>query len=205
MKNRWKGANANATESQRELLTWYLDQYVAMSAGNDYWGEKQKLYNRLIDSAPIGLKEEAKVLVTITSEGFGLFLFENGREKWKNTFEYKKANGKKAKIPMGKQEGADKYRGKYSETNDGQVKSTNGGGLKKEAIAALNSHIREVRSFREEDKSKGWQKHSIGKKLIREKHGIEEDSPPSKRRRRNKKKPVNVTPEKEAEIMVIDE
>ena len=73
-----------------------------------------------------------KVLVTITSEAFGLVIFANCRDKWIADFQFKASN-KKAKIPKYNKEdpATHKYQNKWSSSRTGQVQ---GGGWDNEAL-----------------------------------------------------------------------
>ena len=78
------------------ILTWYLDEYVPMAVGVDWWGPETRPYKLMVDTTDVEGKE--KVLVTVTSEAFGLLQYENCRSRWINIFKWRKKNkGKKGR------------------------------------------------------------------------------------------------------------
>ena len=62
-----------------KLTLWYFDDYMTMISGTQYWGNNVKTWFFLTDM--MELEGEQKVIVTITSEAFGILLYKNCRDK----------------------------------------------------------------------------------------------------------------------------
>jgi hypothetical protein len=201
MMDMWKMDMGHAESDA--LLTWYCDVYIPAAAGALHFGEKTRCYKTLVDVGPIGPNNEEKVLVPIMSEAFGLLCFENCREKWIATFEFKKAYGEKAKIPTGKKnpESA-RFKAKYSDSCDGQVK---GGGWKPEAYTKFQEYIDLIKGLRAEDQAIAWTKHQYALSLVRNKHKVTLDSPQSAGKRRRKSLVATEERPEVDDIVIIDE
>ena len=87
----------NATK--KELFLWYYDQWLAAILPREFWKEDIRYYNLLTDTIDIAGKQ--KVLVTVSSEAFGLLMWENCREKWMAYAKFKAEKGPRAPIPTG--------------------------------------------------------------------------------------------------------
>lgn len=189
-------------EEEQELLLWWCDEYLRMLVGPKTWGNEQRFYKMMVDKCYIPALKEEKVCVTTATEAFGLLIYENCREKWIKTFEYKQEHGKDAVLPTKKNDPASaQFKGKFS---DSQVGSIKGGGWSVDAFKNLNTYIAKVQQQRTEDKDEGWTMHKLAKTLIRKKHDITADGP--RRGRRRKKKDAAPEPQQEVvELMVLDE
>lgn len=69
----------------KTIQMWYTDRWLPVVIGTEYWDESKRHYKLPTDTCKISLKdgtEEDKVLCTVTSEGFGLLIYDNCREKW---------------------------------------------------------------------------------------------------------------------------
>jgi len=65
-------------KTQKELVLWYYDRYLPIVAGNTFYGESIRHYKIPVEKAAI-VGTTTKVLVTISSEAFGLLSYENCR------------------------------------------------------------------------------------------------------------------------------
>ena len=96
-----------------------------------------------------------KVLVTVTSEAFGLLMFANCRDKWLNVFQYKKtAKRKGTKVPQYKKDDptTHKYKGKWSSSCTG---SAVGGGWSSEALVYFEAAKKNISEWRKEEEARG--------------------------------------------------
>ena len=87
-------------DRKMKLSLWYFDDYMTMIAGSQYWGNDTK--TRFLPTDMMDIEGEQKVIVTITSEAFGILLYENCRDKWIEKFKWKDENprsNKKSKPP----------------------------------------------------------------------------------------------------------
>lgn len=122
------------------------------------------------------------VRVTTVSEAFARFQFKNYREKWRNTFAYKKVHGSSAPLPLKKTDvGYEKFKALYSDNTIGQVK---GAGWSHDAFSQFNKYIIDIHDFRKEDKKKDWRKHRLALSLIQGKYEIDVSVTPKKKKRK---------------------
>ena len=127
-------------EKKVSLLTWYLDVFMPKAVGLEFWGELIRPYRLMTDTEvvegdPSGKK---KVLVTVTSEAFGLLVYHNCRDKWVADYKYKKEHGKKAQVPKYNKDDVSthKHVNKWSNSNSGSVV---GGGWHPAALKKFNA------------------------------------------------------------------
>ncbi len=83
----------NAT--QKAIQLWYTDRWLPIVIGAEYWDESNRHYKLPTDDCTIRKRdgtEETKVLCTIGSEGFGLLIYDNCRDKWTNIMKLKAQN-----------------------------------------------------------------------------------------------------------------
>ena len=122
-----------ANLASKNLLIWYYDRYLPAAARKEYWGDDVRYYKLYTDK--INLKGKQKVLVTISSEAFGLLQLRNCAKKWKNIFVLKE-NDAKAEIPSKKDNPETiKCKAEWTDPKIGQVKY---GGWHPEAIEYMN-------------------------------------------------------------------
>ena len=81
-----------AYERKVWVLTWFLDKYLPLAVGPEYWGTNQRLNNLLTDKIilPGDKSKKKKCLVTSSSEAFSVMLYKNCRIKWINVCEWKR-------------------------------------------------------------------------------------------------------------------
>lgn len=185
------------------MLLWWVDDYLGMFIGPTYWGPKIRHYKMLTDATYVSHLNVQKVCVTITSEAFARLMYVNCRDKWINTFEYKKKNGEKAVIPNTKVDKETvKYQGKWSDTMTGRVK---GAGWNPACKKVFNAYISDISDTRSKDEAEGWIKHKLARNLVRERYNITEDAPSKKRKRRKEQSMVAEVEEDEEDIIEIDD
>lgn len=197
-------------KAAKALVVWYYESWLPIAIGRKYWEKHHRWYNKPIDSCEIKKKNddgewiaEKKVLVTITSEAFGWLTYDNCRDKWLNLFRFRETNGKKAKIPVKDEAGAEKYRPKYTESNCGQVKF---GGWKDEAFDQFERYKTMIKNIRSMDKDNNYTSMQAALKLVRDVQGITEDTPKTKSKRgRKKKDEAELPPSKRLAITEIEE
>ena len=196
--------NAAGNEVHKQLYLWYYDEYLTHTLPKEFWGDDIRFYNLLTDTINIGGKD--RVLVTVSSEAFGLLMYENCREKWIEYVKFKEKHGKKAKIPTGKEPEAEKHLAKWSDGKEGQVKY---GGWKDEAYDRYEKLKKDVKAWRKADEEAGKAGQELAKKLMREKHGkigeTPEEDKKSKGKRARKKKNHAPAVAKKHKLTVEDE
>jgi hypothetical protein len=114
-------ATAGAAYSHKiNVLTWYIDHYLPNVAGIEYFRLHIRPFKFMTDLGAI-VEGKNKVFVTITSEAFGLLVFENCRNKWLADLEYKKIHGARANVPKYVKDdpSTHKYVNKWSSSNAG--------------------------------------------------------------------------------------
>lgn len=172
----------------KNLLIWYYDRYLPAAARKEYWGDDNRYYKLYTDK--INLKGKQKVLVTISSEAFGLLQLRNCAKKWKNIFVLKETEGAMAVIPTKKTDKeSENYKAEWTDPKIGQVKY---GGWHPRAIEYLNNTVDFLRKLREDDAADNNKKAEYYKEILREKNEIKGDAPGGRRRR--KKKSLDETP-----------
>ncbi len=173
-----KTENAEA----KTFLLWYYERYLPVVAGKPYWSEDIKYYQLLTDTQDINGKQ--KVHVTVTSEAFGLLVWENCYVKWLKIFQLK-AEDEDADIPRGKEEGAQEFAGKWSDANCGQQKF---GGWHEDAYAYFEEVTTFVEDWRKQDGENGKVLQKYFLECLRTKKGITATEPGGKKKRKAKKK-----------------
>ena len=76
----------------------HLNEWLPSVVGCDWWSPQIRPYKFMTDKVEV--EGAQKVLVTVTSEAFGLVQCENSRDKWIENFKHKEANGRKSTVPM---------------------------------------------------------------------------------------------------------
>jgi hypothetical protein len=171
-------------ERKMKLTLWYFDDYMTMIAGTQYWGNDVK--TRFLPTDMMDLEGEQKVIVTITSEAFGILLYENCRDKWIQIFKWKDQNpksNKKSKPPPQYNKNKPEthpYKAKWSDNCSGQSM-----GWHPNAFKAYNEYIDSVKRVRELDLEAGCLIMLRARAMIREAHGYtEEEAQPTRKRKR---------------------
>lgn len=171
---------------QLEILTWYLDTYLPLAVGLEFWGPNIRPFKlmtdmKVVSGDPSGKK---KVLVTITSEAFGLLVYANCRDKWVADFTLKAGN-KKAKIPKYDKDKPEthKHQNKWSSSRTGQVQ---GGGWAPEALEYLNKQIAAIQKWRNEEAERGFVNYNFGKELICQAQQVTMDGQDDKNKKRKR-------------------
>ena len=171
-------------EQKMKLTLWYFDDYMTMIAGTQYWGNDVK--TRFLPTDMMDLEGEQKVIVTITSEAFGILLYENCRDKWIQIFKWKDQNpksNKKSKPPPQYNKNKPEthpYKAKWSDNCSGQSM-----GWPPDAFKAYNDYIKCVKRVRELDLEAGGQIMLRARAMIREARGYTEaEAQPARKRKR---------------------
>lgn len=188
----------------RELLVWYWDRWLQIVADKEYWGVKNRGTMIPVDTVEIPKKDaneedwivEKKVAVTVTSEAFGILIFANCRNKWLNTFAYKKIHGPRVAVPND----PEKYAGKFTDSNVGQVKY---GGWSEEGYTLFEGYKKKIMEFRTAQKEEGNKVYKNALSIVRAALKIT-DAPKSKKRKSTGNSGVP-PPEKKAVLSVLDE
>jgi len=185
IRNIWSLDIKKATAAQKAIFLWYYDRYLPIVAGLEYFGDKFRKYHLLTDEIDVhGVK---KVAVTVTSEAYGMLVYDNCKAKWEEMYKFRELNKSKGtKIP----ENDDKFFGKYTKTKDGKIPPK---GFTEEGLDLLSTLQDELVAFREEDAANDKKMQKYALKMVKEKYKIPEDvTAPEKRR--NKKRSKSVTP-----------
>lgn len=83
------------TPLAKNILIWYVDRWLPIVIGSEYWDENNRHYKLPTDKCKITMRdgtEEERVLCTISSEAFGLLVYDNCRDKWANIMKLKAQN-----------------------------------------------------------------------------------------------------------------
>ena len=159
------------------ILTWYLDIWLPFVVGVDWFGPMIRPYKLMTDMVEILGKQ--KVLVTVTSEAFGLLQYENSREVWINNFKYKLLHGEKKTPPQYNAKKAEMsiYKAKWSNANSGQCS-----GWDRAAFGVFEERKNQIKAFRAEEAKNDYKKMKYGQGLIKIANKIEVDAAdPAKR------------------------
>ena len=186
---KWMGLSATDIDKPenadaRTFLLWYYERYLPVVAGKPYWSDDIKYYKLPTDTQDIGGKQ--KVHVTVTSEAFGLLVWENCFAKWKKIFDLK-ADDEEAEVPRGNTDNAKDYTGKWSDANCGQQKF---GGWHQDAYDYFEKMITFVEDWRKKDEENDKVLQKYWLKAMRTKKGITAAEPGGKRKRKAKKAPA---------------
>ena len=105
------------------VLTWYLDIWLPMVVGVDFFGPSIRPCALMVDKFKDpndGNKE--KVCVTVTSEAYDLIQLENSRDKWAAVCAYKDEKGWKKTLPSHneKKPATHQFKSKWSDAKSGQ-------------------------------------------------------------------------------------
>ena len=155
---------------QAYLLTWYLNEWIPSVVGNDWWSAQIRPYKFTTDKVEV--EGAQKVLVTVTSEAFGLVQYENSRDKWIENFKYKEANGKRATVPMYNKNKPEthKFKAKWSDAKSGQCSGWHPG-----AFTMFQIRKGSIKEFRVQDEADDMIKQKFGQKMIRIAYKIEDN------------------------------
>lgn len=162
-------SDADKAEYSRkvDILTWYLNSFLPKAVGLEFWGENIRPFNLMTDTALVegDLSGKKKVLVTVTSEAFGLLVYHNCRDKWVADYKYKQQHGKKASIPKYEKDepSTHVHVNKWSNSRSG---SAVGGGWHVDALKKFNALKAQIKAFREGEAANGNQKMEYGKNLV---------------------------------------
>lgn len=165
----------------KELLLWYVDRFLPVAAGKEYFGEEIRYYQRI--TSAIKVNGELRVAVTVASEAFGLLVLDNCQQKWQNIFELKEKEGPNAVIPTKGPVYEAKFKAKYTDSKCGRVKF---GGWDKAAYAFYEETKGKVKEFRTVDAANAFDTQNYALQIVRKAHEITEDGP-NKKRKRSKK------------------
>ena len=154
-------------EKKVTILTWYLDSFLPKAVGLEFWGDLIRPYRLMTDTELVegDVSGKKKVLVTVTSEAFGLLVYHNCQDKWVADYKCKKKHDKKAVVPKFKKEDVSTHAhvNKWSNSNSGSVV---GGGWHPDALKKFNALKDHVKAFREVEKDSGNLKMEYGRNLI---------------------------------------
>ena len=92
--------NLKKNVNARNILLWYQDRYLPVIHGLEYWGPKYRHYRLPTDKEPMSQDKKERILCTVSSEAFGLMVYENCREKWQNIMKLKKKNRGKLSLKI---------------------------------------------------------------------------------------------------------
>ena len=84
-----------------DTLLWYTEHYLQGCAMYEEWNIKISGYFKATDKKPkFDGSPGSEPYITVQMEAFGLFMFENCEERWRNIFLLKKShNWEKGHIP----------------------------------------------------------------------------------------------------------
>jgi hypothetical protein len=162
-------------EEVKQAMLWYSDRWLPVIAGKDFFGPNVRYYSCPTDLVLV--HGEQKVAVTVTTEAFGLLVFENCRNKWMKMWEWKANNPDKA-IPN-KGPIADTFKALYTDSKVGQIPY---GGWDPEAYELMEAMKKTITTFRMNDEADNKKAQLLARDLMRGHHGIAFDTPAGKKR-----------------------
>ena len=162
-----------------EVLTWHLNVWLPMVVGVDWWGPHIRANKLLTDTTEVEGRQ--KVLVTKSSEAFGLLQYKNSRSRWIEVFKWKQANpgkGKQAPQCHKKDPSTHKFKSKWSDAKEGQCS-----GWDSVALRTFKRRLKGIEDIRNHVNCP--RRMEFGRECIRKALGLreEEDGRPKKRRK----------------------
>ena len=121
------GDGASAEEKKAyadsmERFEWYVDKYLPRTCGNEFFGPTVRPCKMVSDK--ILIEGTEYICVNVLTEAFGQVQYENSREKWLATFEWKKqhkfSNNKKVPQYNKNDASTNKFKAKWSDSKEGQ-------------------------------------------------------------------------------------
>ena len=162
------------------VLIWYLDAWLPNVVLPLWWGPTIRVHKLMVDTTDV--LGELKVLMTVTSEGFGLLQFENSRNKWIEIFKWKKINGKRKAAPQYSKARANEtkqFRAKWSEHKNGQCS-----GWDPVAYTTFDQRKDHIQAFRTKDAQDDYKRMKFGRDLLKKHHEVGESEEPANKRRK---------------------
>jgi hypothetical protein len=193
-----------------ELLTWWMDSFMPMAVGLEFWGPNIRPFHLMTDKQLIegDISGKEKVLVTITSEAYAYQTYANCRDKWIADYEYLKKHGKKAKIPtyFKKDPSTFKHKNKWSNSQTGSVQ---GGGWEQKGLEYLQERVKAVAALRVKEEKERYEKYKFAQKLLQIANDVkmeDAEQPDSASGKKQKRDDTSAEKSKEDfEIIYIDE
>ena len=159
-----------------DLLIWYWEEWLPAVAGVEFWGVNTRLEKLPVDKILLG--EKKIVLINGATEGFGLLQYENSRDRWLQTFEWKDHNkGKRPPQYNRKKPETHIFKSKWSDDQQGK-----GSGWANEAYEVFVRRQNEIKAFRAEEAKNGNPRMKFARKLVCEKNNVGVDATPKPRR-----------------------
>jgi len=189
----------------KKLVLWYYDHWLPVVAGKKWWRDEIKYFYLLTDTQDMAGVQ--KVNCTVTSEAFGLLVYENYQQVWERQMLYKAKHGVGALLPKSKTQTDDDgndinyYQAKWSNSSTGQVKYA---GWADEAYTRLATHTEWVRTFRQNDEQQDKKKQKYALTIMQEKNKNKLSKSIKDKKKRARQEPPKTAPEPR-KIIRIDE
>ena len=139
-----------------EILTWFLDKFMPLVVGLEYWNQDLRKKHLLTDKVflPGDKSKEEKTLVTSSSEAFAVLTFRNCRSKWLNVHAWKKQHGESVEPPAYDAENPDTHK-YYAIWSSSRAKSGEGGGWNDEGLVYYQAKKNDIKDWRAADEANG--------------------------------------------------
>lgn len=190
-------------KTEKELFLWYYDQWLAAILPKEFWKPDIRYYNLMTDK--IDIAGQQKVLVTVSSEAFGLLMWENCHKKWVNYCKLKDRDPKAVIPSSNKDPSYADHQALWSDGCAGQVKY---GGWDVRAYVRFEELKKEVKARRKADEDSGYVGQKLAYKYMRAANKREGKSPQDdkkSKRRGNKDKPATAPPPKKSKILTVED
>ena len=83
----WKGAQDSP--KWRELMTWYMDVYLAATIGSTYWGPQERREHLLVSTMTLPKIKKTRVRIHTVTEAHAMFQCESCWRAWWKIFDLK--------------------------------------------------------------------------------------------------------------------
>ena len=192
---------------RRALVLWYFDHWLPAAAGVEAYGTAVRYYIRATKASNVKVGGKTMPVVPVQAEAFAMLVFKNCEMKWQHIIP-KKAKDPSWEVPNYKKDDPsthDYHKTRWSSAKTGKQKK---GGWDDAAMLAFKELLTQFDRFRKADAKRNKEKnfYELGLKLMRQEHGITEDSPtPSNKRKANTPSKAPKVASKEIELPEIED
>ena len=129
-------------EAKRKLLVWWCDNYLVAAGGELTYGKTVRYYKHL--AATVEVKGKKMVLVETTTEAYGMLVYDNCHDKWKEIFA-KRVTDPDFKVPKYSKDDASTH--KYNVTKHTDPQGGKNAGWKDSGREALNDFKKQLKEL----------------------------------------------------------
>ena len=173
-------------QDRMELLEWYVEKYLPRTISQDFYGPIVRTVKKISDKVKID--GVFYICINVLTEAFGQVQYENSREKWIETFKWKRehkfSSGKDRKVPQYNKTDPSTFRfkAKWSDSAVGQ-------GTKwdcDQACATLEMRQETISKWRKNDAAQGYIPQNLAVKISRK--ALDWDAKEAKLAKKGKRK-----------------